>query len=141
MFQLSFQDIEKKYPGFIHMKLLQGIKLSFRLQQIVQESCLIVRGFRQKEGELPSALNGFLYSILKTTKAQRRAILTSLLKQFDDTSVSLSTPTGSLAKFVFHFPFLPAFLLSDLLLATHFCTDWLSQLGLGNQVGWTTDHL
>jgi len=38
---LSFQDIEKKYPGFIHMKLLQGIKLSFRLQQIVQERILI----------------------------------------------------------------------------------------------------
>jgi hypothetical protein len=38
---LPFQDIEKKYPGFIHMKLLQGIKLSFRLQQIVQERILI----------------------------------------------------------------------------------------------------
>jgi cohesin loading factor subunit SCC2 len=84
------QEIEKKYPGFIHMKLLQGIKLSFRLQQIVQKSLSIVRGFRQKEGELPAALNGFLYSILKTTKAQRRAILTSLLKQFDDTSASHS---------------------------------------------------
>ena len=85
----NFQEIEKKYPGFIHMKLLQGIKLSFRLQQIVQKNPLIVRGFRQKEGELPSALNGFLYSILKTTKVQRRAILTSLLKQFDDTAVRL----------------------------------------------------
>ena len=69
------------------MKLLQGIRLSFRLQQIVQKTNRIVRGFRQKEGELPSALNGFLYSILKTTKAQRRAILTSLLKQFDDAAV------------------------------------------------------
>ena len=83
------QDIEKKYPGFIHMKLLQGIKLSFTLQEIVQKNRIIVRGSRAcKEGELPSALNGFLYSILKNTKAQRRGILTSLLKQFEDSSVS-----------------------------------------------------
>lgn len=27
----ELQEIEKKYPGFIHMKLLQGIKLSHRL--------------------------------------------------------------------------------------------------------------
>ena len=85
------QDIEKKYPGFIHQKLLQGIKLSHQLQHVVggssstDDSSAIVRGFRVKnEGELPSALNGYLYSILKSTKAQRRGILTSLLKQFDD---------------------------------------------------------
>ena len=87
----SNQDIEKKYPGFIHQKLLQGIKLSHQLQHVVggssstDDSSAIVRGFRVKnEGELPSALNGYLYSILKSTKAQRRGILTSLLKQFDD---------------------------------------------------------
>ena len=85
------QDIEKKYPGFIHQKLLQGIKLSHQLQHVVMKGSAagsadsIVRGFRVKnEGELPSALNGYLYSILKSTKAQRRGILTSLLKQFDD---------------------------------------------------------
>ena len=85
----ELQDIEKKYPGFIHQKLLQGIKLSHQLQHVVSASAdsvtAIVRGFRVKnEGELPSALNGYLYSILKSTKAQRRGILTSLLKQFDD---------------------------------------------------------
>ena len=26
-------------------------------------------------------------------------------------------------------------------LSPHFCTDWLSRLGIGNQVGSTTDHL
>ena len=84
----KFQDINKKYPGFIHMKLLQGIQLSFNLQKIVQGR--IVRGYRIKhENELPSALNGFLYSILKSTKSQRRGILNSLLKQFDDTSVRM----------------------------------------------------
>ena len=86
----ELQDIEKKYPGFIHQKLLQGIKLSHQLQHVVMKGSAgsadsIVRGFRVKnEGELPSALNGYLYSILKSTKAQRRGILTSLLKQFDD---------------------------------------------------------
>ena len=41
----------------------------------------------------------------------------------------------------FHFPLLPAFLLSDLFLAPHFHTVWLSRLGIGNQVGSITDHL
>ena len=92
-----FQDIEKKYPGFIHMKLLQGIRLSYNLQMIVQNSnnqnsgqgYQIVRGCRvNKEGDLPTALNGYLYSVMKTTKSTRRAILTSLLKQFDESAVS-----------------------------------------------------
>ena len=56
------------------------------------DSSAIVRGFRVKnEGELPSALNGYLYSILKSTKAQRRGILTSLLKQFDDVLLYLNS--------------------------------------------------
>ena len=70
------------------MKLLQGIRLSFRLQQIVQDDPVVVRGYRiVKEGDLPSAMNGYLYSIMKNTKSQRRGILMSLLKQFDDYSV------------------------------------------------------
>ena len=73
------------------MKLLHGIKLSFTLQEILQRkqgNTTIVRGSRNKDGELPTALNGFLYSILKNTKAQRRGILTSLLKQFEEHAVS-----------------------------------------------------
>ena len=47
----------------------------------------------------------------------------------------------SLASLVFSpLPSLPAFHLL-VFLATHFRTDWLSWLGLGNQVGSTTDHL
>ena len=71
------------------MKLLYGIRLSFRLQQIVQNDKVSPRGYRVKnEGELPSAMNGYLYSIMRNTKSQRRAILMNLLKQFDETSVS-----------------------------------------------------
>ncbi|XP_066599133.1 nipped-B-like protein A [Prorops nasuta] len=81
----QLQDIEKKYPGFIHMKSQFGIKLSYRLQKILQnETC--VRGMRTKEGEFPGALNGFLYTILRNTKQQRRAIVLSFLKQFDESA-------------------------------------------------------
>ena len=81
----ELQDIEKKYPGFIHMKLMKGIRLSYQLQEVVQDTSQgPLRGFRTKEGELPTALNGFLYSCLRSNKAQRRAILINLLRQFDE---------------------------------------------------------
>ncbi|XP_072750349.1 nipped-B protein [Anoplolepis gracilipes] len=79
------QDIEKKYPGFIHMKSQFGIKLSYRLQKILQND-ITVRGMRIKEGEFPGALNGFLYTILRSTKQQRRAFVLSFLKRFDETA-------------------------------------------------------
>lgn len=78
----QLQEIEKKYPGFIYMKSQQGIRLSYQFQKTIQNTH-IVRGFREKEGEIPGALNGFLYSILKS-KQQRRAIALSFLKQFDE---------------------------------------------------------
>ncbi|XP_029051204.1 nipped-B-like protein isoform X1 [Osmia bicornis bicornis] len=81
----QLQDIEKKYPGFIHMKSQLGIKLSYRLQKILQND-MTVRGMRVKEGEFPGALNGFLYTILRNTKQQRRAIVLSFLKQFDESA-------------------------------------------------------
>ena len=43
-------------------------------------------------------------------------------------------------EFFFHFPFYPLSSCQTFL-ASHFRTDWLSRLGLGNQVGSTTDHL
>ncbi|XP_076644010.1 nipped-B cohesin loading factor isoform X1 [Halictus rubicundus] len=81
----QLQDIEKKYPGFIHMKSQLGIRLSYRLQKILQNE-MTVRGMRVKEGEFPGALNGFLYTILRNTKQQRRAIVLSFLKQFDESA-------------------------------------------------------
>ncbi|XP_076681942.1 nipped-B cohesin loading factor isoform X1 [Andrena cerasifolii] len=81
----QLQDIEKKYPGFIHMKSQLGIKLSYRLQKILQND-MTVRGMRTKDGEFPGALNGFLYTILRNTKQQRRAIVLSFLKQFDESA-------------------------------------------------------
>lgn len=80
----QLQEIEKKYPGFVHTKAQVGIKLSYRLQQMLQKEVNVIRGMRTKEGEYPTALNGFLYSILRNTKQQRRAIVQSFLKQFDE---------------------------------------------------------
>ena len=34
----QLQEIEKKYPGFIHMKSLHGIRLSFQLQSLIESS-------------------------------------------------------------------------------------------------------
>ena len=139
----QLQEIEKKYPGFIQMKSLQGIRLSFQLQSLIesnpkenspvqsaskydicqvsfkldglliiallihrsasetpnkksepkcsvaiaiQESQGMARGFRFKKGEHPFVLNGFLYLLLRATKQQRRALVLSMLKQFDETS-------------------------------------------------------
>ena len=83
----ELQDIEKKYPGFIHMKLMEGIRLSYQLQHVMPRTVDgPLRGFKTKDGELPTALNGFLYSVLRTTKASRRSILKMLLSQFDESS-------------------------------------------------------
>ena len=81
-------EIEKKYPGFIHTKSSLGIRLSYQLQKILQDT-EIVRGFKIKEqGEYPSALNGYLYSILRSSRQQRRALILNILKQFDDQAVN-----------------------------------------------------
>lgn len=82
----QLQDIEKKYPGFIGMKAMQGFRLSYRLHSLIQTSTP-TRGFRAKEGEQPGALNGFLYSIMRSTKQHRRAVAFSLLKQFEEQAV------------------------------------------------------
>ena len=34
----QLQEIEKKYPGFIHMKALQGIRLSYQLQSLIESA-------------------------------------------------------------------------------------------------------
>jgi len=102
----ELQDIEKKYPGFIHMKLMRGIRLSYQLQQVLQKSGGgPLRGFRTKEGELPTALNGFLYSCLRSTKSQRRAILMNLLKQFDDSARTSLTMMLYLADNLAYIPY------------------------------------
>lgn len=80
----QLMEIEKKYPGFVHAKASTGIRLSYQLQKILQGDGL-VRGCQVKEqGEYPAALNGYLYSLLRGSRQQRRALILNIIKQFDE---------------------------------------------------------
>lgn len=88
------QEIDKQYPGFVHMKSQSGIALSFRLQTVLQnsstESKAIVRGYcKRSKDELPTSLNSYLYSLLRNVKPQRRALVQGILKQFDEQKTTL----------------------------------------------------
>ena len=83
----QLQEIDKKYSGFIQMKAMQGLKYSFRLQQLVQNTGEAVRGFRDDETSLLS-LNNYLYSLIRSNRNHRRALLGGILNMFDDTAVS-----------------------------------------------------
>ncbi|CAN8005998.1 unnamed protein product [Ixodes hexagonus] len=78
------QELEKKYPGFVQMKALAGVRLSFDMHRgATQRGQGPVRGFRSAD-ETPTSRNGFLYAVLRTTRQSRRAFLLSLLKLFDE---------------------------------------------------------
>ncbi|VEN62173.1 unnamed protein product, partial [Callosobruchus maculatus] len=99
-------DIEKKYPGFIHTKSSLGIRLSYELQKIMQDNSTIVRGSRVKEkGEYPTALNGYLYSILRNSRQQRRALILNILKQFDEQARTSLSYMLYLADNLAYFPY------------------------------------
>uniref|UniRef100_A0A8C2W9R5 Nipped-B protein n=1 Tax=Cyclopterus lumpus TaxID=8103 RepID=A0A8C2W9R5_CYCLU len=79
-------EIDKKYTGFIHMKAVAGMKMSYNLQQAIESSRrTIIRGFRQDETH--SALCAHLFSMIRGNRQHRRAFLISLLNLFDDSSV------------------------------------------------------
>ncbi|XP_025080871.1 nipped-B-like protein B isoform X1 [Pomacea canaliculata] len=82
-------EIEKKYPGFTHMKALQGIKNSYKLHQVLHKNNPTepIRGFRQSDEGQFQAQNGFLYGVLRSNRSHRRGLLTSLLNLFDDTGL------------------------------------------------------
>ncbi|XP_041854741.1 nipped-B-like protein A isoform X3 [Melanotaenia boesemani] len=78
-------EIDKKYTGFIHMKAVAGMKMSYSLQQAIASSRkTIIRGFRQDETH--SALCSHLYSMIRGNRQHRRAFLISLLNLFDDSA-------------------------------------------------------
>uniref|UniRef100_A0A8D3BAM8 Nipped-B protein n=1 Tax=Scophthalmus maximus TaxID=52904 RepID=A0A8D3BAM8_SCOMX len=80
-------EIDKKYTGFIHMKAVAGMKMSYNLQQAIESSRKsIIRGFRQDETH--SALCSHLFSMIRGNRQHRRAFLISLLNLFDDSSKS-----------------------------------------------------
>ncbi|XP_066568279.1 nipped-B-like protein A isoform X2 [Amia ocellicauda] len=78
-------EIDKKYTGFIHMKAVAGIKMSYQVQQAIWAShATIIRGFRQDEQN--AALCSHLFSMVRSNRQHRRAFLIALLNLFDDSS-------------------------------------------------------
>uniref|UniRef100_A0A4W6GBB3 Nipped-B protein n=1 Tax=Lates calcarifer TaxID=8187 RepID=A0A4W6GBB3_LATCA len=78
-------EIDKKYTGFIHMKAVAGMKMSYNLQQAIDLSRKsIIRGFRQDETH--SALCSHLFTMIRGNRQHRRAFLISLLNLFDDSA-------------------------------------------------------
>ncbi|TKS84457.1 Nipped-B-like protein [Collichthys lucidus] len=78
-------EIDKKYIGFIHMKAVAGLKMSYQVQQAINGSRgAVVRGFRQDDTD--AALCSHLYSMVRSNRQHRRAFLISLLNLFDDSS-------------------------------------------------------
>jgi cohesin loading factor subunit SCC2 len=70
------------------MKALQGLKMSYKLQEmLINNKSELVRGMRNSNDNIQS-LNSRLYTVLRTNRSHRRAILPSLLNLFDDSSVS-----------------------------------------------------
>uniref|UniRef100_A0A672MT95 Nipped-B protein n=1 Tax=Sinocyclocheilus grahami TaxID=75366 RepID=A0A672MT95_SINGR len=80
-------EIDKKYTGFIHMKAVAGMKMSYQVQQaIVDSKDTVIRGFRQDETNM--ALCSHLYTMVRVNRQHRRAFLISLLNLFDDNTKS-----------------------------------------------------
>ncbi|XP_060926910.1 nipped-B-like protein A isoform X2 [Limanda limanda] len=78
-------EIDKKYTGFIHMKAVAGMKMSYNLQQAINLSRKgIIRGFRKDETH--SALCAHLFTMIRGNRQHRRAFLISLLNLYDDSS-------------------------------------------------------
>ncbi|XP_033829004.1 nipped-B-like protein A isoform X2 [Periophthalmus magnuspinnatus] len=78
-------EIDKKYTGFIHMKAVAGMKMSYTLQQAISSSRkAIIRGFRQDETH--SALCAHLFTMIRGNRQHRRAFLIALLNLFDDSA-------------------------------------------------------
>ncbi|KAM9307263.1 nipped-B-like protein B isoform 2-T2 [Pholidichthys leucotaenia] len=78
-------EIDKKYSGFIHMKAVAGLKMSYQVQQAINGSKeAVIRGFRHDDAD--SALCSHLYTMVRGNRQHRRAFLISLLNLFDDSS-------------------------------------------------------
>jgi cohesin loading factor subunit SCC2 len=88
-------EIDKQYQGFVNMKCQHGIQLSYDLQTTLQQKSggRAIRGFKMPKAgveEPPTALNGYVYSLLRGTKPPRRALIQSMTKTFDNEHATLS---------------------------------------------------
>uniref|UniRef100_G3PXA1 Nipped-B protein n=1 Tax=Gasterosteus aculeatus aculeatus TaxID=481459 RepID=G3PXA1_GASAC len=87
-------EIDKKYCGFIHMKAVAGLKMSYQVQQAINGSKgAVIRGFRHDDSD--SSLCSHLYTLVRGNRQHRRAFLISLLNLFDDSSVKDNEQSSS----------------------------------------------
>ncbi|KAL1493055.1 hypothetical protein ABEB36_011194 [Hypothenemus hampei] len=101
----TLADIEKKYPGFVNAQASLGIDLSHKLQKIIHKD-KVVRGYFVREtGEYPTALNGYLYSLLRNSRQQRRALILKIMKHFDEQARSSLSYMLYLADNLAYFPY------------------------------------
>ena len=81
------------------MKAIQGVKMSYRLQEVLRKNKTEpIRGLRVDDGH-PVALSTYIYSLIRSNRGHRRGLLTSVLNLFDDTAVRNSCFTYCLAVF------------------------------------------
>ncbi|OUC49104.1 hypothetical protein D917_05710 [Trichinella nativa] len=120
------KEIDGRYGGFLQIKALEGIRHSYRLQSILQSvasSSELVRGFRDQD--TCDALNSALYTILRNSRQQRRALLRSMLRLFDEIGKTplkeLIYVADNLANFPYHTLEEPLFVIhnSDLIVSVN----------------------
>ncbi|UJR32054.1 hypothetical protein I4U23_019522 [Adineta vaga] len=106
----NLQDLDKTNPGIIQTKVMHGFKMSYQLQKLllipknnnqqpVDPQADIIRGMTKvpisstNNNQLPfCSVNHFLYSLIRSSRVYRRALITQLLKLFDnDTNTSSLT--------------------------------------------------
>lgn len=85
-------EISKKHLQCIHPNAQFGVERSYQLQQILQQTAgkKIVRGYCIKpKDDLPTAVNGFLYSLIRVTKPNRRSFVSTIIKKQFEESLEL----------------------------------------------------
>ena len=71
----------------LQIKAMQGIKMSYRLQEILQQDpSEPIRGICTDDDNI-IRLNSFIYSLIRSNRGQSHAMLQSLLNMFDETGV------------------------------------------------------
>ncbi|CAF1178554.1 unnamed protein product, partial [Adineta ricciae] len=105
----NLQDLDKTNPGIIQTKVMPGLKMSYQLQKLLigpknnnsssDPQADIIRGMTKvpiastNNQQLPfCSVNHFLYSLIRSSRVYRRALITQLLKMFD-TDVNTSSLT------------------------------------------------
>ena len=70
----------------LQMKATQGVKMSYRLQEVLQtDPQNALRGYRP-DHDTQAAMSGFIYSLIRNNRGQRRGMLSSILTMFDDSA-------------------------------------------------------